>query len=85
MMHLKAKCDLWIANIHSEKGNWLCVQAGKREDKPIGWLNPYEYGQFYHLQSGDTLTFKAIADGSDPYAQLATRYPEWFEVVESVP
>ena len=82
MMQLKAKCDLWIASEILGKMANLWVWRGK-------WVN-HEFMEsngrrLIHLAKGDTLTFKAIADGDDPYAQLATRYPEWFEVVESVP
>jgi len=79
MMHLKAKCDLWIAIIAFKDGNEAFVHAGKLP--PASWILIGDLDQFIQLHSGDTLTFKAIADGSDPYAQLATRYPEWFEVV----
>lgn len=79
MMHLKAKCDLLVSaemlgnmtNIWVWRGKLTSHEFTKTSDDR--WL--------IRLAKGDTLTFKAIADGSDPYAQLATRYPEWFEVV----
>lgn len=80
MMHLKAKCDLWIATGQMDGKTIIEVQA---DYKPLlKWLDDPEYQKLFWFEKGDTLTFKAIADGSDPYAQLATRYPEWFEIEE---
>lgn len=74
MMQLKAKCDLWIAKIILDGKTILAVRSGNEKPKGI-------WGGFIQMQTDDTLTFVHCDDEDDPYAQLATRYPEWFEFV----
>ncbi len=79
MYQLVALQEVWVQVIHREQDKYF-------EVVPFEWMLsdvPLSTRMRFHMQPGQTLGFKNVQAGDNPYATLARDYPMMFRWEEA--